>query len=135
MRFILSILAAFAGSVVGAAVREGVSAAERQLERAGPPPGLVSINGSMVSGLAGGLVGDAVGGPRLAFWLGALLGAAGADRLDWWILRRAGVDPEQLMARAREAAMAQARNRGKGKGGSSKGAPATGAEREEVETS
>lgn len=128
MRFILSILAAFTGSVVGAAVREGVSAAERQLERTGPAPGMVSINGSLVSGVAAGVVGDAVGGPRLAFWLGAVLGAAGTDRLDWWILRRAGVDPEQLMAKAREAAMAQARTRGRGK---SSPAP----KREEVETS
>lgn len=135
MRFILSILAAFAGSVLGAAVREGVSAAERQLERTGTTPTMVSINGSLVSGVAAGVVGDAVGGPRLAFWLGAVLGAAGADRLDWWILRRAGVDPEQLMARAREAAMAQARTRGRGKGASGKGSAAKAAEHEEAGTS
>ena len=43
-------------------------------------------------------------GLGLAFWLGAVLGAAGADRLDWWVLERVGVDRDALLARARKAA-------------------------------
>jgi hypothetical protein len=113
MRLIFSILLAFLGTVVGNGVRAAVNLAERQLEHSGPP-GTVNINGSLVGGVAAGVVADAVGGPRLGFWLGAVLGAAGADRLDWWILRRVGIDPEKLMARARDAAMAQARARGLG---------------------
>jgi hypothetical protein len=115
MGLILSILAALVGSVAGAAVRAGVTFAEAQLEKKGSGPELLSVNGSLVGGLAAGVVADAVGGPRLAFWLGAVLGAAGADRLDWWLLRRIGVDPEQLMARARDAAMAQGKGRGRSK--------------------
>lgn len=113
MRLILSILAAFAGSLAGSATRTGVNIAAGQLERSGPPD-VVSVNGSLVGGLAAGFVADAVGGPRLAFWLGAVLGAAGADRLDWWLLRRIGVDPEQLMVRAREAAASHSQSRGRG---------------------
>jgi len=112
MRLILSILAAFAGSLAGSAARTGVNIAAGQLERSGPPD-MVSVNGSLVGGLAAGFVADAVGGPRLAFWLGAVLGAAGTDRLDWWLLRRMGVDPEQLMVRAREAA-SRSQSRGRG---------------------
>jgi hypothetical protein len=111
MRLIVSILAGFAGSLAGSATRVGVNVAERQLERAGPPD-VVAVNGSLVGGLAAGMIADAVGGPRLAFWLGAVLGAAGTDRLDWWVLRRVGIDPEQMMARARDAAAAQTRGRG-----------------------
>src|SRR5213079_3428782 len=44
------------------------------------------------------------GGVGMAFWLGAVLGAAGADRLDWWLLDRLGVDRDALMAKARQAA-------------------------------
>src|SRR5579859_1160084 len=116
MRLILSILAALAGSLAGSATRAGVNIAERQLERSDPPD-MVSVNGSLVGGLAAGFAADAFGGPRLAFWLGAVLGAAGADRLDWWLLRRVGVDPEQLLARARDAATSQARGHGRGQGG------------------
>jgi hypothetical protein len=111
MRLIVSILAGFAGSLAGSATRVGVNLAERQLERAGPPD-VVAVNGSLVGGLAAGMIADAVGGPRLAFWLGAVLGAAGTDRLDWWVLRKVGVDPEQMMARARDAAAAKTRGRG-----------------------
>jgi predicted membrane-bound spermidine synthase len=111
MRLILSILLSFVGTLVGSGVRSAINLAERQLEHAGPP-GDVNINGSLVGGVAAGVVADAIGGPRLGFWLGAVFGAAGADRLDWWILRRAGLDPEKLMARARDAAMSQARAHG-----------------------
>ena len=63
------------------------------------------INGSLVGGVAAGVVADAVGGGvGLAFWLGAVLGAAGADRLDWWVLERVGVDRNALIAKARKAA-------------------------------
>ena len=63
------------------------------------------INGSLVGGVAAGVVTDAVGGGvGMAFWLGAVLGAAGADRLDWWLLDRLGVDRDALMAKARQAA-------------------------------
>jgi hypothetical protein len=109
MGLILSILGALGGSVAGAAVRAGIGMAERQLgargkegEKASEP---MMINGSLVGGVAAGVVADAVGGGvGLAFWLGAVLGAAGADRLDWWLLERIGVDRNALMARAIKAA-------------------------------
>lgn len=108
MGLILSILAGLAGSLVGALARAGVSLAERQVNQDGAEKEL-SVNASVVGAVASGVVADTVGGgPGLAFWLGAVLGAAGADQLDWWILKRVGVDRDALIARAREAAMSKA---------------------------
>jgi hypothetical protein len=112
MGLILSLFAALAGSVAGAGVRAGMRVAEQQLGGGKASAEPMMINGSLVGGVAAGVVADAIGGgPSLAFWLGAVLGAAGADKLDWWVLRRVGVDPEQLIGKARDAAMAQARSR------------------------
>jgi hypothetical protein len=105
MGLILSLIAALAGSVAGSGVRAGIRMAEQQLNKTGAAGEPVMVNGSLVGGVAAGVVADAIGGPTLAFWLGAVLGAAGADRLDFWILRRVGVNPDELMAKARDAAM------------------------------
>lgn len=104
MGLILSILAAVGGTVAGAAVRAGIGLAEQQLGGTKKPEPIM-INGSVVGGVAAGVVADAVGGGvGLAFWLGAVLGAAGADGLDWLVLRRVGVDRDELIAKARTAA-------------------------------
>jgi uncharacterized membrane protein YbhN (UPF0104 family) len=106
MGLVLSIFAALGGSVAGAAVRAGITVVDQQLtKRAGEASEPMMINGSLVGGVAAGVVADAVGGGvGLAFWLGAVLGAAGADRLDWWVLERVGVDRDALIAKARKAA-------------------------------
>jgi len=106
MGLILSIFAALGGSVAGAAVRAGITVVDQQLaKRASEGSEPMMINGSLVGGVAAGVVADAIGGGvGLAFWLGAVLGAAGADRLDWWVLERVGVDRDALLARARKAA-------------------------------
>jgi hypothetical protein len=114
MGLILSLVAALAGSVAGSGVRAGVRLAEQQLDKKNASSEPLMVNGSLVGGVAAGVLADAIGGGAgLAFWLGAVLGAAGADRLDFWVLRRVGVNPDDLMARARDAAMeAQERARG-----------------------
>ena len=109
MGMILSILAGLAGSLVGALARAGVNTAEQQVRSGKGRDEELAINASLVGAVASGVVADAIGGgPGLAFWLGAVLGAAGADRLDWWVLKRVGVDRDELMAKAREAAMSKA---------------------------
>lgn len=102
MHLITSILAGLLGSVVGAAARAGVEAAERQLNGE-PQAENVMIVASPTAGLAAGVAGIILGARR-AFWLGAVLSAAGADRLDAKVLGRFGIDPEALVARAKEAA-------------------------------
>jgi hypothetical protein len=116
MGLILSLVAALAGSVAGSGVRAGVRMAEQQLDKTKASAEPMTVNGSLVGGVAAGVLADAIGGGAvLAFWLGAVLGAAGADRLDFWVLRRVGVNPDDLMARARDAAVeAQERARGLG---------------------
>ena len=106
MGLILSIFAALGGSVAGAAVRAGITVVDQQLaKRESDASEPMMINGSLVGGVAAGVMADAIGGGvGLAFWLGAVLGAAGADRLDWWVLERVGVDRDALLARARKAA-------------------------------
>ena len=107
MGLILSIFAALGGSVAGAAVRAGISAADQRLGGKASKKSVapMMINGSLVGGVAAGVLSDAVGGGvGLAFWLGAVLGAGGADRLDWWVLDRMGVGRDALMAKARQAA-------------------------------
>jgi hypothetical protein len=56
-----------------------------------------------VAALIGGAVGSVLG-LRMAFWVGAVLGAAGADRLDAMLLGRVGIDMDALVAKATEAA-------------------------------
>ena len=102
MSLILSILAGLLGSLFGSAARAGTAAARAQLEGE-PMPEVLNISGSPVAGIAGGVVGVVLG-PKTAFWLGAVLGAAGMDRFDAILLRRVGIDLDALMAKATEAA-------------------------------
>lgn len=101
MHLILSLVAGLAGSAFGAGARMLVDGAER-----GGPPSAdepIVVNGSIVAALAGGLFG-AILGARRAFWLAAVLSAAGAERLDRKLLSRAGVDYGALVERAMETA-------------------------------
>jgi hypothetical protein len=77
-----------------------------QLE-GGPMPETLNISGSPIAGLVGGVVGTVMG-TRTAFWLGAVLGAAGMDRFDAILLRRVGIDMDAFVAKANEAAQAAA---------------------------
>jgi predicted MFS family arabinose efflux permease len=118
MNLLISIPAALLGSLVGSAVRGGVGMAHAQLGGrltrpddpapsdepvAAPPENAISINGSAVAALVGGAVGSLLG-VRTAFWVGAVLGAAGVDRLDAMLLGRVGIDMDALVAKASEAA-------------------------------
>jgi len=102
MRLFISIFGAALGSLLGGAARAGTDAAERAMR--GDAPDHVNVSGSLTAAVVGGFIGNILGGPRRAFWLGAVLGAAGANRFDTMILRRFGVDPDALVARATEAA-------------------------------
>jgi hypothetical protein len=102
MHLILSILAGLLGSVVGAAARVGIDAADRRLNGEAQPENLVIV-ASPSAGLVAGVAGIVIG-VRRAFWLGAVLSAAGADRLDARVMGRFGLDPEALVAKAKEAA-------------------------------
>jgi hypothetical protein len=104
MSLILSILAGLLGSLFGSAARAGTSVARARLEGESPPE-MLSISGSPVAGVLGGIVGSVLG-VRTAFWLGAVLGAAGMDRFDAFLLRRVGIDIDALVAKATEAAQA-----------------------------
>jgi hypothetical protein len=105
MRTIACTFAALLGSSFGSVVRLGIDALGDRFEGAAPPPGPIVANGAVLSSLGVGLVAATLGrGPRLSFWLGAVLGAAGAERFDALLFRRFGIDGDELMARAREAA-------------------------------
>jgi hypothetical protein len=118
MNLLISIPAALLGSLLGSAARGGVAMAHAQLggrlTRPGDadpsdepvaalPENAISINGSAVAALVGGAVGSLLG-VRTAFWVGAVLGAAGVDRLDAMLLGRVGIDMDALVAKASEAA-------------------------------
>ncbi len=112
---IIRIVAALFGSGLGAAVRAGVTAVERQVGTAEPVDGPIVVSGSLVAAVTAGVACSVLGrGPRLAFWFGALLTAAGADRLDGWVLQRFGVDRDRLVAQARAVAAAPAARRSGG---------------------
>jgi len=122
MHTILAIFAALAGSTFGNGVRAGVDVASRRMQ-GGSADDSMMINGSLLASVvAGTTVGAVGGGARLAFWIGAVLGAAGADRLDWVVLKRFGLDRDKLIAQAREAA------RGAGGGTRRRAAPKAEAE-------
>ncbi|HEY7846822.1 MAG TPA: hypothetical protein VIC83_01370 [Candidatus Limnocylindria bacterium] len=104
MSLILSILAGLLGSLFGSAARAGTAMARARLEGE-EAPDMLNINGSPVAGVVGGVVGSVLG-VRTAFWLGAVLGAAGMDRFDAYLLRRVGIDIDALVAKATEAARA-----------------------------
>jgi phage tail tape-measure protein len=118
MHLLISIPAALLGSLVGSAARGGMLMAQAQLSpqatepedqgesvEAVPAPAAATINISVspVAGLIGGAVGSVLG-LRMAFWVGAVLGAAGTDRLDAMLLGRVGIDMDALVAKATEAA-------------------------------
>jgi hypothetical protein len=118
MHLLISIPAALLGSLVGSAARGGMLMAQAQLSaqatepddqdesvEAVPAPAAATINVSVspVAALIGGAVGSVLG-LRMAFWVGAVLGAAGADRLDAMLLGRVGIDMDALVAKATEAA-------------------------------
>ena len=102
MSLILSILAGLLGSLFGSAARAGLAVGRAQLEGE-PAPDVLNISGSPIAGVVGGVVG-AVLGPRTAFWLGAVLGAAGIYRFDAILLKQVGVDLDAMVAKATEAA-------------------------------
>ena len=105
MHTILAIFAALAGSTFGNAIRAGVDAASQRLSGGAPPDESIMVNGSLLASVvAGTTVSTVGGGAGLAFWIGAVLGAAGADRLDWVVFKRFGLDRDKLIAQAREAA-------------------------------
>ena len=106
MSLIFSILAALLGSLFGSAARAGLAMGRAQLEGE-PAPDVMNISGSPIAGLVGGVVG-AVAGPRTAFWLGAVLGAAGIYRFDVILLKQMGIDLDAMVAKANEAAQAAA---------------------------
>jgi predicted MFS family arabinose efflux permease len=118
MHLLISIPAALLGSLVGSAARGGLLMAQAQLAAqatkpdephesdeavAAPTADTINISISPVAALIGGAVGSMLG-LRVAFWVGAVLGAAGADRLDAVLLGRVGIDMDALVAKATEAA-------------------------------
>ncbi|HET9540747.1 MAG TPA: hypothetical protein VFQ46_09125 [Candidatus Limnocylindria bacterium] len=106
MSLILSILAGLLGSLFGSAARAGAAMGRAQLEGA-PMPDAMNISGSPIAGGVGGVVG-LVAGPRTAFWLGAVMGAAGVDRFDAFLLKQVGIDMDAMVAKANEAAQSAA---------------------------
>jgi len=106
MSLILSILAGLLGSLFGSAAKTGLAMGRAQLESE-PAPEVMNISGSPIAGIVGGVVG-AVAGPRTAFWLGAVLGAAGIYRFDAILLKQVGIDLDAMVAKANEAAQAAA---------------------------
>lgn len=101
MHLILSLIAGIAGSALGGGARLVVDSIDRG---AGPSPDEpVVVSGSITAAAAGGLLGVFLGARR-AFWLAAVLSAAGAERLDRKLLARAGIDYAALVERAMEAA-------------------------------
>jgi hypothetical protein len=118
MNLLFSIPAAVLGSLVGSAARGAMLMAQAQLAAQSTEPlepqgsdqaipaaaaDAINISVSPVAGLIGGAVGSLLG-MRVAFWVGAVLGAAGTDRLDAMLLGRVGIDMDALLAKATEAA-------------------------------
>jgi hypothetical protein len=104
MHLLISIPAALLGSLLGSAVRGAVATAQERVtggEAAAEP--VINVSISPVAGLVGGVAGGMLGSGT-AFWIGAVLGAAGMDRLDARLLGQVGVDMDAMVARAVEAA-------------------------------
>jgi hypothetical protein len=105
MHTILAIFAALAGSTFGNAIRAGVDTASQRLQGGTTKDDPIMVNGSLLASVVTGTTVSTVGGGAgLAFWIGAVLGAAGADRLDWVVFKRFGLDRDKLIAQARDAA-------------------------------
>ncbi|HET6745497.1 MAG TPA: hypothetical protein VFH90_06560 [Candidatus Limnocylindria bacterium] len=112
MQLLISIPAALLGSLLGSAVRGAVATAQERVaagddEDAGDLSDTINISPSPVAAVAGGLAGSILG-PGTAFWVGAVLGAAGMDRFDAKVLGAVGIDMDALVKKAVKAA-AQAR--------------------------
>jgi hypothetical protein len=108
MRIIACTFAALVGSSFGGVIRIAVDAVADRAAGDASPEGPVTANGAVLSSIGVGLVSATLGrSPRLAFWLGAVLGAAGADRFDDTLFARFGINRDALMARAREAVARQ----------------------------
>lgn len=108
MHLLISIPAALLGSLLGSVVRGAVAAAQRQVAGGGDAGKAdaadgINVSASPVAALAGGLAGSLLG-PGTAFWIGAVLGAAGMDRLDAKLLGTVGIDMDAMVAKAIDAA-------------------------------
>ena len=106
MHLLISIPAALLGSLLGSAVRGAVATAQGRVTGGGDEAtteGVVNVSISPVAGLVGGVAGGMLGAGT-AFWIGAVLGAAGMDRLDAKLLGQVGVDMDAMVARAVAAA-------------------------------
>jgi hypothetical protein len=105
MHTILAIFAALVGSTFGNAIRAGVDTASQRLQSGTTADDSIMVNGSLLASVVTGTTVSTIGGGTgLAFWIGAVLGAAGADRLDWVVFKRFGLDRDKLIAQARDAA-------------------------------
>jgi len=117
MNLLIAIPAALLGSLIGSAARGGLAMVQAQLGEklatadtaepdeplAAAAAGTINVSVSPVAGLIGGALGSMLG-VSVAFWVGAVLGAAGTDRLDAMLLGRVGIDMDALVAKATEAA-------------------------------
>jgi hypothetical protein len=105
MHTILAIFAALVGSTFGNAIRAGVDTASQRLQGGTTKDDSIMVNGSLLASVVTGTTVSTVGGGAgLAFCIGAVLGAAGADRLVWVVFKRFGLDRDKLIAQARDAA-------------------------------
>ncbi|HEX6654916.1 MAG TPA: hypothetical protein VF153_01765 [Candidatus Limnocylindria bacterium] len=100
MRLLLSIPMALLGSLFGSALRSGLKVLDTRLESRAAGQMDITINGSALAALGGGVMG-LLFGTRTAFWSGMALGAAGIDRFDVRLLRMAGIDVDAMIQRAR----------------------------------
>jgi len=108
MHLLISIPAALLGSMLGSAVRGGVAMAQQRAAGAGDKDAsqaadVINVSASPVAALAGGFAGSVLG-TGTAFWVGAVLGAAGMDRLDARLLGMVGIDMDAMVAKAIKAA-------------------------------
>ena len=108
MQLLISIPAALLGSLLGSAVRGAVAMAQERVaaggdEDAGDVSDTINISPSPVAAVVGGLAGSILG-PGTAFWVGAVLGAAGMDRFDAKLLGTVGIDMDELVKKAMKAA-------------------------------
>ena len=114
MQLLISIPAALLGSMLGSAVRGAVAMAQARVAGGAEPDAessdTINVSGSPVAALTGGLAGSMLG-PGTAFWIGAVLGAAGMDRFDAKLLGTVGIDMDALVKKAVKAA-AKARQSG-----------------------
>jgi hypothetical protein len=108
MHLLISIPAALLGSLLGSAVRGAVAMAQERAaaggdEDTGGAANAINISPSPVAAVAGGLAGSILG-PGTAFWVAAVLGAAGMERFDAKVLGAFGIDMDELVKKAVKAA-------------------------------